>query len=77
MHDILANNNGPVLNNRPNKLLLTYDEAADALSLSRTMISKLVRTGRLEVVHIGRAVRVPRHALLRLCGAGDQAEVKQ
>ena len=76
MEPNLDNSNAPVTNDRSNKLLLTYDQASHALSISPTMLKKMARTGRLQVVHLGRAVRVPRSELLRLCGATDQAEVK-
>ena len=66
-----------VQNGLPNKLLFTFDEVSAALSISRGMARKLAKTGRLEVVHIGRAVRIPRQELLRLCGAGNETEVKQ
>jgi excisionase family DNA binding protein len=50
------------------KLLLTYREAGEALSLSTGMIQKLVRTGRIEVVRIGRSVRISQAEVLRLSG---------
>jgi excisionase family DNA binding protein len=64
-------------NGLPNKLLFTFDEVSAALSISRGMAHKLARTGRLEVVHIGRSVRIPRQELLRLCGAGNNTEVSK
>lgn len=73
MFEGLNNTQGPILNNRPNKLLLTLDEASEALSVSRAMISKLVRTGRLRATRIGRCVRISQAEVLRLC-IGDQAE---
>ena len=59
------------------RLLMKLDEASDALSVSPAMLRKLVRSGQLEVVRIGRAVRVPKRELMRLCGAVDQTEAKQ
>ena len=40
-------------------ILLTIPEAARLLSIGRTMAYKLISAGELEVVHIGRAARVP------------------
>ena len=54
----------------PNRLLFTFDEASHALSLSRAMLRKLRRLGRIRVVKIGRSVRVPQSEVLRLCGMG-------
>jgi excisionase family DNA binding protein len=44
-------------------VLLRIPEAAQRLGLSRTMAYQMVRRGELPVVRIGRAVRVPLHAL--------------
>jgi excisionase family DNA binding protein len=40
-------------------LLLTIVEAARVLSIGRTTMYELVGAGEIDVVHIGRAVRVP------------------
>ncbi len=40
-------------------LLLTIVEAARALSIGRTTMYELIGAGEIDVVHIGRAVRVP------------------
>jgi excisionase family DNA binding protein len=40
-------------------LLLTIVEAARVLSIGRTTMYELVAAGEIDVVHIGRAVRVP------------------
>lgn len=40
------------------KLLLTVEEAADQLSVCRTMMYALIRTGEVESVRIGRLRRV-------------------
>ncbi len=45
------------------RLLLTPEEAAERLSLSRTMIYELIRTGELQSVKVGRARRIPAGAL--------------
>ena len=52
----------------PERLAFTYGEAAATGSVSKAMIMKLVRTGQLEAVRIGRVVRIPRRALLELFG---------
>jgi len=54
-----------------NKLLLTFDEASVALSISRAMLRKLARTGRIEVTRIGRSTRLSREVVLRLCDGGQ------
>lgn len=59
------------------KLLFTFEEVSHMAEISESMVRKLVRKGQIEVVRIGRAIRVPRQALLRLCGTGTDAEVKQ
>jgi excisionase family DNA binding protein len=45
------------------RTLLTINEVADELALSRSTIYELVASGQLETVRIGRARRVPRAAL--------------
>ena len=40
-------------------ILLTVVEAARKLSIGRTLTYELIGSGQLEVVHIGRATRVP------------------
>jgi excisionase family DNA binding protein len=45
-------------------LLVTVEEAGQILCLSRSTVYRLIDTGDLEVVHIGRAVRVPCSALV-------------
>jgi excisionase family DNA binding protein len=40
-------------------LLLTMIDAARVLSIARTTMYELVAAGEIDVVHIGRAVRVP------------------
>ncbi len=44
--------------------LLTIDETADLLRLSRSQIYALAQDGRLPAIRIGRSVRVPRRRLL-------------
>ena len=43
----------------PAPILLTIPEAARRLRIGRTLAYELIGAGTLEVVHIGRAVRVP------------------
>ena len=45
------------------RLLLTIPEAARALGLGRSTLYELIAAERLEVVHIGRATRIPVDAL--------------
>jgi excisionase family DNA binding protein len=58
----------PAFSNSNSKLLFTFDEASDALSISRAMLRKLARTGRMKVVRIGRSVRISMDELRRLSG---------
>ena len=44
---------------RSERLLLTYPDAAARLGLSRTTLYKLVASGELTAVHVGKAVRIP------------------
>ena len=56
------------------KDLLRIEEAAERLSIGRSKVYELIREGKLEVVHIGRSVRVPVRSLdefiEQLLGAG-------
>ena len=54
-------------NEWPGKLLLTFAETGRALNCSPALIRKLVRSGRMKVVHLGRCVRIPHEEILRLC----------
>ena len=45
------------------RLLLTIPEAAQRLGVGRTTVYELTARGELEVVHIGRAARIPATAL--------------
>lgn len=47
----------------PHRVLLTAEEAADRLSVSRSTVYDLIRTGELRSVKIGRARRVPASAI--------------
>jgi excisionase family DNA binding protein len=45
------------------RLLLRIEEAADRLGVARSMMYKLVRTGQVESVHVGRLRRIPADCL--------------
>jgi excisionase family DNA binding protein len=45
------------------KLLVTIEEAADALSLSARTVRYMVARAELPTIHIGRSVRIARSAL--------------
>ena len=46
------------------KLLLTPEEAAEALSIGRSKVYELIGRGHLASVHIDRSRRIPRHAVV-------------
>ena len=50
-------------------LVLTVEEAADCLRISRGSAYEGIRTGEIPHVRIGRTIRVPRHLLLTFLGA--------
>ncbi|HVM65351.1 MAG TPA: helix-turn-helix domain-containing protein [Acidimicrobiales bacterium] len=50
-------------NEAPPTRLLTVNEAGRLLAVSRSTVYELIGAGRLEVVHIGRSVRVPLDAI--------------
>jgi excisionase family DNA binding protein len=54
------------------KLAFTYGETADAAGISVGLVRQLVANGKLEMVKINRCARIPRHALLALCGASKE-----
>jgi excisionase family DNA binding protein len=47
-------------------LVVPVDEAAEMLSLGRVTIYKLVRAGKLEVRHFGRATRITLRSIEKL-----------
>ena len=51
------------------KLAFTYQETARTAGISVAMVRKLVKDEKLRAIAIGRCRRIPRHAVLRLCGA--------
>lgn len=55
-------------------LVLTVEEAAAALRISRGAAYEAVRTNELPHVRIGRSIRIPRAGLLALLGEVDPGE---
>lgn len=53
----------PAMPGGPERLLLSVVQAAGVLGVGRTTAYQLIRAGELEVVHVGRSVRVPADAL--------------
>ncbi len=49
-------------------LAYTVAQAAELLQCSRDTIEKMCRRGELNVIRLGRAIRIPRPELERLCG---------
>ena len=49
-------------------LILTVEEAAGMLRISRGLAYEMVRTGRLPSIRLGRRLLVPRPALERMLG---------
>ncbi|MDQ0378579.1 excisionase family DNA-binding protein [Amycolatopsis thermophila] len=47
----------------PERVMLTVEEAAERLGIGRTLMFKLLRTGQIESVRIGRLRRVPASAI--------------
>jgi excisionase family DNA binding protein len=56
------------------RLALTYHEAASAIGVSRGLIRKMVRDGRLATVRLGRSVRIPVAELRRICDTGVNSD---
>lgn len=50
-------------NDQPEGLLLTVEEAAERLRLGRTLVYRLISSGELESVTVGRLRRVPAECL--------------
>mgnify|MGYP000394852092 FL=1 len=51
------------------QLLLTVDETAEALALSRLTIYRLLKSGDLVATRIGTAIRIPESSLRRFVDA--------
>jgi excisionase family DNA binding protein len=54
-----------VVHDNSEKLLLRVDEAAARLSVSRASLYRLLTSGRLRAVRVGRATRIPARELER------------
>ena len=50
------------------RLAFTYTEAARAINVSEATIRKMVRSGRIDVIKVGRCRRIPIRAFRQLCG---------
>jgi excisionase family DNA binding protein len=50
----------------PGPLLMSVAQVSEALGVGRTMVYDMISRGQLEVVHLGRAARVPAGAVERL-----------
>lgn len=59
---------GILLDELNRRLAFRFQDVATLAGISVPMVRKLVRDGRLSVVRIGRCVRVPRAAVMKLCG---------
>ena len=55
-------------------LVLTTEEAARYLRVSRGSAYEAVRTGQIPSIKIGRSIRIPRHALLRMLDEVESEE---
>lgn len=49
----------------------TTAQAADALQVDPKTVRGMVRRGELKAVRCGRLLRIPKRALLQLCGGGE------
>lgn len=54
--------------------VLTVQEAALLLRLSRNHVYDLIRSGQVPALHLGRAVRIPRDRLLAWMNEGNNGE---
>ena len=55
------------------RLAYSIDEAAEALSLSRSAVKLLLNTGEIKSRKVGRRVLIPRHALDDFLSCADSA----
>ncbi len=58
----------------PECLLYTAKQAAEAGNFSESFIRKLIAKRLLQVVRVGRCVRIPRAALMRLCSTASRSD---
>lgn len=59
----------------PAKLLLTAEEAAQQLGLSRTQVFRLISSKRLRSMKIGRLRRIPGVALSEFIASSERVDV--
>jgi len=59
------------------QILVDIDEAAERLSIGRTTLYRLIRSGDIPTVRIGRSVRVPAQALERWAADRAHAETSE
>ena len=54
-------------------LTLTVDEAGQLLRIGRNNMYRLVNSGQIQSIKVGRKILIPRNALVRILSAIDQA----
>ena len=54
-------------------LTLTVDEAGQLLRIGRNNMYRLVNSGQIQSIKVGRKILIPRNALVRFLSAFDQA----
>ena len=52
----------------PQRDILTAEQAAEMLQISKLMTYRLIRSGKLQAVRVGKFWRVTRNEILRMCG---------
>jgi len=57
-------------------LAYTISEAAHLTRLSTRTVRRAIQSGRLQSVHVGRAVRIPRASLIAMFSPARKTEVK-
>jgi excisionase family DNA binding protein len=65
------------MNHSDERLAFTIDEAAQALSLSRSTMKAAIRSGTVPAIRMGRRVMIPKHGLLELIGAPPMVASRQ
>lgn len=58
----------------PDQLLLTIHDAASLLAVSPRTVARLVASGEIESIHIGRSLRIRPNALDRFIAARQRAQ---
>jgi len=56
--------------------LYSIEEVKDSLSVSRPTINRLIASGILKTCRIGRAVRIPESALIKLIEQGGKRNIQ-